>query len=170
MAEEDVGQNRPSTLTGDAKRDYLVAYLADVILVAKAAEAKKVADQKEFKRRLAFIRNKLLMETLLQAEGKAAVTDAGDAARSTTRRSSRWRSEQEVRARHILVATEDGGQGDPRRAQEGRRLRRARQAEVEGPGRRGAKAAISATSPRTRWCRNSPRSPSSSTRARCPTR
>ena len=60
------------------------------MLVAKAAEAKKVADQKEFKSRLAFIRNKLLMEMMLDAEGKAAVTDAVDEARSTTTPSSRW--------------------------------------------------------------------------------
>jgi len=75
MDEEDVGQNQQlQTLTGDARRDYLVSYLADVILAAKAAEGKKVADQKDFKSRLAFIRNKLLMETLLQQEGKAALT------------------------------------------------------------------------------------------------
>lgn len=107
MAEEDVGQN-PQTqqLTGDAKRDYLVSYVADVMLVAKAAEGKKVGDQKEFKSRLAFIRNKLLMETLLQQEGKAALTDAAmkkvydDAVKQMG-------AEQEVRARHILVPTED---------------------------------------------------------------
>ena len=107
MAEEDVGQNQQvQTLSGDARRDYLVSYLADVILAAKAAEAKKVADQKEFKGRLAFIRNKLLMETLLQQEGKAALTDAAtkkvyeDAVKSMG-------NEQEVRARHILVPTEN---------------------------------------------------------------
>ena len=107
MAEEDVGQN-PQTqqLTGDAKRDYLVFYVADVMLVAKAAEGKKVGDQKEFKSRLAFIRNKLLMETLLQQEGKAALTDAAmkkvydDAVKQMG-------AEQEMRARHILVPTED---------------------------------------------------------------
>ncbi len=107
MAEEDVGQN-PQTqqLTGDAKRDYLVSYVADVMLVAKAAEGKKVGDQKEFKSRLAFIRNKLLMETLLQQEGKAALTDAAmkkvydDAVKQMG-------AEQEMRARHILVPTED---------------------------------------------------------------
>jgi peptidyl-prolyl cis-trans isomerase C len=73
MAEEDMGQNAQA-MTGDAKRDYLLQYISDVILAAQAAEAKKVNDQKEFKGRLAFMRNKLLMETLLQQEGKAAVT------------------------------------------------------------------------------------------------
>ena len=105
MAEEDMGQAGPN-LTGDAKRDYLLTYLGDVILASKAAEAKKVGEQKEFNSRIAFIRNKLLMETLLQEIGKAAVTDAemkkvyGEAVKLAA-------NEQEVRARHILVLTED---------------------------------------------------------------
>ena len=43
MAEEEVGPELPP-LSPDAKRDYLVRYLADMILVAKAAEAKKIGD------------------------------------------------------------------------------------------------------------------------------
>ena len=46
MAEEDLGQNIRQQLTGDAKRDYLMSYLTDVILAAKAAEAKKVGDRR----------------------------------------------------------------------------------------------------------------------------
>src|SRR5258708_7192761 len=75
MAEEDMGQ-QAQQLQGDAKRDALVGYLADVIIVSKAAEAKKVTEQKEFKSRIAFIRNKLAMEMVLVEEGKAATTDA----------------------------------------------------------------------------------------------
>ena len=107
MAEDDVGQNQQlQALTGDARRDYLVSYLADVILAAKAAEGKKVADQKDFKSRLAFIRNKLLMETLLQQEGKAALTP--DATKKVYEEAVKsMGTEQEVRARHILVPTED---------------------------------------------------------------
>jgi peptidyl-prolyl cis-trans isomerase C len=107
MAEEDVGQNpQLQALSGDARRDYLLNYLSDVILAAKAAEAKKIADGKEFKSRLAFIRNKLLMETLLQDVGKAAVTP--DATKKAYDEAVKQvGGEQEVRARHILVATED---------------------------------------------------------------
>jgi peptidyl-prolyl cis-trans isomerase C len=107
MAEEDVGQNpQLQALTGDARRDYLLNYLSDVILAAKAAEDKKITDSKEFKGRLAFIRNKLLMETLLQDVGKAAVTP--DATKKAYEEAvKQMSSEQEVRARHILVATED---------------------------------------------------------------
>jgi peptidyl-prolyl cis-trans isomerase C len=105
IAEEEIGQNMPP-MPAEGKRDYLVRYVSDMILVAKAAEDKKVTDDAEFKRRLAYVRNKLLMESLLHAEAKAAVTDAAmqkvydDATKQMT-------GEQEVRARHILVETED---------------------------------------------------------------
>ncbi len=105
LAEEDVGQNLPPQYVGDAKRDYLVAYLTDLILVAKAAENRKVAETKDFKNRLAFVRNKILMENLLQSVGKDAVTDKSlhDAYDEAVKQMS---ATQEVRARHILVATE----------------------------------------------------------------
>jgi peptidyl-prolyl cis-trans isomerase C len=105
IAEEEVGSNLPA-MTPEGKRDYLVAYLSDMMLVAKAAEDKKLADDADFKRRLAYMRNKLLMETLLHAESKSAVTDAAmhkvydDATKQMA-------GEKEVRARHILVETED---------------------------------------------------------------
>src|SRR5262249_16793580 len=60
----------------------------------------------DFKRRLTYLRNKLLMETLLHAEAKSAVTDAAmhkvydDATKQMA-------GEKEVHARHILVETED---------------------------------------------------------------
>ncbi len=104
MAEEDMGQ-QVQQLEGAAKRDALVAYVADVILAAKAAETKKVTDQREFKSRIAFIRNKLAMEMLLVQEGKAAVTDA--AMKKVYEEAVKQQgNEQEVRARHILVPTE----------------------------------------------------------------
>jgi peptidyl-prolyl cis-trans isomerase C len=105
IAEEEIGQNMPP-MPPDGKRDYLVRYVSDMILVAKAAEGKKIAEDAEFKRRLAYMRNKLLMESLLHAEAKAAVTDAAmrtvydDATKQMT-------GEKEVHARHILVETED---------------------------------------------------------------
>ena len=78
----------------------------DMILVSKAAEAKKLGDTDDFKRRLAKARTKLLMEALLQNEAKTAVTDEAmkkvyaDAIKDVG-------NEQEVSARHILVESED---------------------------------------------------------------
>src|SRR6266545_3316629 len=105
IAEEEVGSNLPP-MSAEGKRDYLVAYLSDMMLVAKAAEDKKITDDGDFKRRLAYMRNKLLMETLLHTEAKSAVTDAAmhkvydDATKQMA-------GEKEVHARHILVETED---------------------------------------------------------------
>jgi peptidyl-prolyl cis-trans isomerase C len=105
IAEEELG---PSLEKMDpaTKKDNLLAFLIDMKIVAKAAEDEKVEDSDEFKKRLAFARNRLLMDSLLAKEGKAATTDEAmkkvydDASKQIT-------SEQEVHARHILVPTED---------------------------------------------------------------
>ena len=104
-AEEDVG-NQVAQMAPDAKREYLISFVADMMLVAKAAEAKKVQDSAEFKRRLNLARTKLLMEQFLQAEAKTAVTEA--AMRKVYDEAvGQMSKEPEVRARHILVETED---------------------------------------------------------------
>jgi len=105
MAEEDVG-NQVAQMAPDAKREYLINFLADMMLVAKAAEAKKMQDSADFKRKLNLARTKLLMEQFLQAEAKTAVTEA--AMRKVYDEAvGQMSKEPEVRARHILVETED---------------------------------------------------------------
>jgi len=104
-AEEDIGQNLPP-MAPEAKRDYLITYVSDMLILAKAAEAKKIGDSADFKRKLAIARNKLLMEGLLTAEAKAAVTDA--AMRKVYEEATKQMGEEkEVHARHILVEMED---------------------------------------------------------------
>jgi peptidyl-prolyl cis-trans isomerase C len=105
LAEEDLGADAQAA-TPDAKRDQLIAYLADIIMVNQAADKKKLADSPEFKRRLAFLRNKLLMGYELQDEAKAAVTD--EAMHQTYNEAVKSvGGQEEVRARHILVENED---------------------------------------------------------------
>jgi len=88
----------------------VLAFLIDMKIVAKAAEDKKVADSDDFKKRMAFTRNRLLMDSLLASEGKAATTD--EAMKKVYEEASKQISgEQEVRARHILVETEDEAKG-----------------------------------------------------------
>ena len=100
MAEEDIGQNLPQG-GEDAKRDYLVSYLSDMILLAQAAEERRLQDDPAFKRRASLARNKVLMETLLQSEGRKSLTDQAlhavydDAVKQMG-------NEEEVHARHIL--------------------------------------------------------------------
>jgi len=105
MAEEELA---PSLAQMDpaTKDENVLAFLIDMKIVAKAAEDKKIADTDEFKKRLNFTRNRLLMDSLLAAEGKAATNDA--AMKQVYEDASKQISgEQEVHARHILVETED---------------------------------------------------------------
>jgi peptidyl-prolyl cis-trans isomerase C len=105
LAEEELG---PSLAQMDpaTKKENVLSFLIDMKIVSKAAEDKKIENNEEFKKRLAFTRNRLLMDSLLATEGKAATTDEAmkkvyeDASKQIT-------GEQEVHARHILVETED---------------------------------------------------------------
>jgi peptidyl-prolyl cis-trans isomerase C len=105
FAEEEIGSNMPQ-MGPDQKRDYLITYLADVIVLSQAAEQQKLNDRDDVKRRLTFDRDRVLMEALLQNTGKAALTD--DAMHKVYDEAvKQMANEQEVHARHILVATED---------------------------------------------------------------
>jgi peptidyl-prolyl cis-trans isomerase C len=105
FAEEEIGGNMPS-IPPEQKRDYLINYLVDVVVLSQAAEKQKLDDRPNVKHRLVFDRNRLLMEMLLKDAGKSALSDAAehqvydDAVKQV-------KSEQEVHARHILVPTED---------------------------------------------------------------
>ena len=105
IAEEDLAGNMQQ-MPPEAKREYLITFTADMLLVAKAAEAKNIGDNPDFKRRLAYARTKLLMEQLLQTEAKAAITP--EAMKKVYDEAiGQVKKEPEVRARHILVETED---------------------------------------------------------------
>ena len=105
LAEEDVGADMQA-VSPEAKREHLISYLADIIMVTQAADKKKLADNPDFKRRLAFLRNKLLMGYELQQEAKNALTD--EALHQTYDEAVKsMAGQEEVRARHILVQSED---------------------------------------------------------------
>ena len=106
LAEEDIGPNLPQGIAGDAKREYLISYMTDMILLAQEAEVQGMSATDAFKRRFAMMRNKVLMETLLAQTAQKSVTNDAmhkvydDAIKQMT-------PEEEVHARHVLVKTED---------------------------------------------------------------
>jgi len=105
LAEEDVGADVQAA-SPEAKREHLISYLADIIMVTQAADKKNLADNPDFKRRLAFLRSKLLMGYELQQEAKTALTD--EALKQTYDEAVKSMSgQEEVHARHILVEGED---------------------------------------------------------------
>src|SRR3979490_1848865 len=108
LAEEELG---PSLAQMDpaTKKDNVLAFLIDMKIVAKAAEDKKIENNEDFKKRLAFTRNRLLMDSLLATEGKAATTD--DAMKKVYEEASKQiTGAQEDHARQILVASEEEAQ------------------------------------------------------------
>jgi peptidyl-prolyl cis-trans isomerase C len=105
LAEDEIASGMPQ-MPPEQRRDYLITYLADIIILSQAADQQKLGERPDVKHRIEFERNKVLMETMLEDAGKAAVTDEAmhkvydDALKQVA-------PEQEVHARHILVATED---------------------------------------------------------------
>jgi peptidyl-prolyl cis-trans isomerase C len=106
FAEEEIGNNMPQQMAQDQKRDYLITYLSDVILLSQAAQQQKLDQNPDVQRRLTFDHNRVLMEALLQKAGEAAATD-DEMHKVYEEAVKQMGNEEEVHARHILVATED---------------------------------------------------------------
>jgi peptidyl-prolyl cis-trans isomerase C len=105
MAEADIGSGlQPSP--PEVRREALLTYLIDVALIAKAAEAQKLAEAPGFDRQLAYARQKVLMQALLDKASKEASNEA--AMKKVYDESvAQNKPVEEVHARHILVETED---------------------------------------------------------------
>lgn len=104
IASEDLGASVPQQLKGKARDAYLLDYLIDGELVAQKAKADKLDQTPDFPEKLAYYREKLLMQSLLTKVANEATTDAAlhkvyDAAAKASK------PETEIHARHILVAT-----------------------------------------------------------------
>jgi peptidyl-prolyl cis-trans isomerase C len=104
LADSDIGQSLPG-VAGDQRREQLVAYLIDVTILAQAAAAKKLEAAPDFAPRLAYAKNKVLMELLLNDVTKTAQSEA-EMKKLYEESVAKIQPEEEVRARHILVKTE----------------------------------------------------------------
>jgi peptidyl-prolyl cis-trans isomerase C len=106
IAEEEIGASLPQGVTGEARREYLLTYMIDMIIVAQDAEVQGMSASDEFKRRFQMMRSKVLMELLLRQHARKSITE--DAMRKVYADAMKQMStEEEVRARHILVAKEE---------------------------------------------------------------
>jgi peptidyl-prolyl cis-trans isomerase C len=105
MASEDLGDRLPA-MPDAQRRTYLVNYLIDMKILAQAAEKAKIADTPDFARRMAYYRDKVMLDDYLASEVKKAATP--EAARKLYQETiATMKPEEEVRARHILVESED---------------------------------------------------------------
>jgi peptidyl-prolyl cis-trans isomerase C len=74
LAEEDMARSLVG-LDEATRRNYLMTYLQDLVILSKTAQQKGLVDEADLQRRMTYTRNKALMERLLQATADA-VTDA----------------------------------------------------------------------------------------------
>lgn len=105
IAGEDLGE-RIAQVPAAQRRDYLIGYLADLKIGARAAERAKLAEAPGFATRLAYFRQKVLMDEFIARESKSAASpDAARKLYDDTMKTAK--PDDEVRARHILVEKED---------------------------------------------------------------
>lgn len=106
IAADDLRGSLPPQLDGKARDAYLLDFLIDGELVAQKAQAEKIDQTPEFAKKLAYYREKLLMESVLEQIAKTAATDA--AIKATYDEAAKaQKPETEIHARHILVGTEE---------------------------------------------------------------
>jgi len=105
LAEGDIGAELAS-LPPATKRRVLVEYIVETKLFAAAAEADKLAEGPEFEKRLAYFRQRALRDQFFEKSVKGSISDAV-AKGIYDDKVKMLPQEEEVQARHILVASED---------------------------------------------------------------
>ena len=115
---------------------YVLEFLIDMKIAARQAEAEKLADGPEFARRLAYQRDKALMNGLYEKIGKDASTDA-ELRRVYDEVAGQQKAETEAKARHILVASEDDAKAALKRLKAGEDFARVADEVSKDPGSKG---------------------------------
>lgn len=106
MAMDDLGPGVPRQLEGKAREAYVLDFLIDEQLVVQKAQADKLAETPDFAKKLAYLRDKALMETLLGNVAKSAATDAA-IKQAYDEAAKNQKPDTEYHAHHILVPTEE---------------------------------------------------------------
>ena len=108
IAEADVGPSL-QVQEPNARKEARIAYMIDLTALAQAAAKQKLDAASDFEQRMAYAKNKVLMEALLGDLAKKASTDA-EMKKLYDESVAKTQPEEEVRARHILVKTEKEAQ------------------------------------------------------------
>lgn len=106
IAMEDIGATLPQQMSQEQRRQYVVNYLIDLKLAAKKAAADKLDQGEAFQRKMAYFQEKARMQSLFDALKAKAVTE--DQIRKVYDEAAKAQADSpEVKARHILVESED---------------------------------------------------------------
>lgn len=104
LAEAEIG-NELGSLPPETRRRVLVEYLIENQLFAEAAEGDKLGSGAQFDDRMQYWRRRALRDAFFDRSVKSAVSSA-DARKLYDQQAAGAKQEEEVRARHILVETE----------------------------------------------------------------
>jgi len=106
QAREDVGSTLPNQMNDAARTKALMDYLIDLKLVTQKAVSEKMDQTADFQKKLAYYREKLLMEGYLGQVAKDSATEA--ALKATYDEAAKaQKPEEEIHALHILTPTEE---------------------------------------------------------------
>ena len=136
LATEDLGSNISQQLKGKARDAYLLDYLIDGTLVSEKAKADKLDQTPDFGKKVDYAKGKILMESLLTVIAKSATSDAALHA-IYDQAAKAQKPEEEIRARHILVATEADAQAALKRLKSGEDFAKVAKEVSKDPGSEG---------------------------------
>ncbi len=136
LALDDIGPTMPQDMQGPARDTYVLDYLIDLKLVARKAEADKAFDQAEFARRMAYYRDKVMMEGSLGTLGKQ--NNSEEALRKIYEDVAKaQKPDAEIHARHVLVPTEAEAKAALKRLQGGEDFAKVAKDVSKDPGSEG---------------------------------
>lgn len=136
LAAEDIGQNLSPQLKGKARDAYLLDYLIDGTLVAQKAKSDKLDQTPDFGSKMVYAQDKVLMEAMLTRIAKGATSDAELHTIYDTA-AKQQKPEEEIHARHILVATEADAQAVLKRLKGGEDFAKVAKQMSKDPGSEG---------------------------------
>lgn len=136
LASEDIGPSIPRQLEGKARESYVLDYLVDEQLLVQEAQAQKLSETPDFAKRLAYLRDKALFETLLAKVAKEATTDANIKQTYDTVAKNQ-KPDTEYHAHHILVPSEDEAKAVAKRLKGGEDFAKVAGETSKDPGAKG---------------------------------
>ncbi|MGP0008405.1 MAG: peptidylprolyl isomerase [Methylocella sp.] len=136
IAADDLRGSLPPQLDDKSREGYLLDYLINSELVAQKALSEKADQNPEFAKKLAYYKEKLLMEGVLAQVAKTAATDAAVKA-TYDEEVKKQKPETEIHARHILVATEDEAKSALKRIMGGEEFEKVAKEVSKDPGSEG---------------------------------
>ena len=136
LAIDDLGPGIPRQLEGKARESYVLDFLIDEQLVVQKAQSDKLSETTEFAKKLAYLRDKALMETLLGNIAKSAATETA-IKQAYDEAAKNQKPDTEYHAHHILVPSEDEAKTALKRVKGGEPFEKVAGEVSKDPGAKG---------------------------------